>query len=244
MKPIISVIFPAYNEEDSIKQTLLSLKNQKTKIPYEIIVCDNNSKDKTCQIAKKYADKVVKEKRQGSMFARNTGTKHSSGKYLVHTDADTIFPDNFIEETCKIFKSEKYVAFTCGKWDLYDGKELSMKFKTWLWATLFSIFMRVQSMKNVVTVTGWCCCTPRKIFNKVKGFSETTEYSEDLLYSYKVDYLGDFKYFPEINVRSSTRRFEDGMGKFIAHYAKRNAKISDIIYFLLRKKYTEPYRIK
>ncbi|MDD2679110.1 MAG: glycosyltransferase family A protein, partial [Candidatus Nanoarchaeia archaeon] len=51
-KPVISVIIPAYNEEDSIEKTLISLKNQKTKVPYEIIVCDNNSTDKTFKIAK------------------------------------------------------------------------------------------------------------------------------------------------------------------------------------------------
>ncbi|MDD5054512.1 MAG: glycosyltransferase family A protein, partial [Candidatus Nanoarchaeia archaeon] len=71
-KPVISVIIPAYNEEDSIEKTLISLKNQKTKVPYEIIVCDNNSTDKTFKIAKKIADKTVKEKKQGGAYARNT----------------------------------------------------------------------------------------------------------------------------------------------------------------------------
>jgi cellulose synthase/poly-beta-1,6-N-acetylglucosamine synthase-like glycosyltransferase len=243
IKPIISVIIPAYNEAEVIKKTLLSLKNQKTKIPYEIIVCDNNSKDDTFKIAKKYANKVIKEKKQGSRFARNTATfKHSKGKYLVHTDADTIFPDNFIEEVYKIFKQKKYVGFTCGNWK-YDGNKLSMKFKTALWSFLYSTYLKVQSMRNVITLVGWCICTPRWIFEKVNGFSEISDFAEDVLYSYKIDYLGNYNYFPKINVRSSTRRLEDGIINFIKFYSKRHISIKNVFHLLTRKKFTKPYKI-
>ncbi|MDD2679111.1 MAG: glycosyltransferase family A protein, partial [Candidatus Nanoarchaeia archaeon] len=232
----------AYNEEDSIEKTLISLKNQKTKVPYEIIVCDNNSTDKTFKIAKKIADKAVKEKKQGSMFARNTGVRHSVGKYLVHTDADTIFPNNFIQEACRIFKTNKYVGFTCGNWNYCEDKKFSMKFKSWLWGALYSLFLRIQSLRNVVTLPGWCICTPRRIFEKVKGFEERKDYFEDLLYSYKIDYLGNFKYFFNIKVKSSSRRFNEGIMKFIRHYSKRNAKLRDLFILLTRKKYSKPFK--
>ena len=98
MKPIISIIIPAYNEEKFIEQTLISLKKQNCGIPYEIIVCDNNSKDKTPEIAQKYADKVVSETKQGGGYARNKGASIAQGKYLVFTDADTVFPENYLEE--------------------------------------------------------------------------------------------------------------------------------------------------
>ena len=241
--PIISVIIPAFNEEESTKETLLSLKNQKTMVPYEVIVCDNNSKDKTYSIAQEYADKVINEAMQGGVYARNTGFKHSKGKYLVHTDADTIFPDNFIEKVYKIFMTDKYVGFTCGKWNLYAGKKLSMKFKTALWNFLYTNYMKIQSIRNIVTLVGWCLCTPRKVFEKVGGFSPRNDYFEDMLYSYKIDHLGDFKYFNEINVRSSTRRLESGILNFIKYYAKKNAKISDIVRLATRKKYSKPFII-
>jgi cellulose synthase/poly-beta-1,6-N-acetylglucosamine synthase-like glycosyltransferase len=243
-KPLISVIIPAYNEAEVIKKTLLSLKNQKTKIPYEIIVCDNNSKDDTFKIAKKYANKVIKEKKQGSRFARNTATfKHSKGKYLVHTDADTIFPDNFIEEVYKIFKQKKYVGFICGNWK-YDGNSFLFKLKALLGSILFYLYMQIQSMRKVVTLVGWCLCTPRWVFDKVGGFANAPNYFEDMYYSYLIDYLGDFKYFPNIKVTTSTRRFENGVRNGLAYYAKLNAKLSDFWHNITRKKYTKPFKIK
>ncbi len=77
LKPIISVVIPAYNEENYIEACLKSLRNQKTNVPYEIVVCDNNSTDRTVEIAKKYADKVVYERRQGIGYARNKGVSAS-----------------------------------------------------------------------------------------------------------------------------------------------------------------------
>ena len=124
MEPIISVVIPTYNEQDYIEKTLVSLKNQKTNVPYEIIVCDGNSTDNTVKIAKKYADKVVYEKRTGIGFGRNKAVKSSKGIYLVNTDADTIYPSNFIEKVYKIFETNKYVGFTCGHWDHYTGNSL------------------------------------------------------------------------------------------------------------------------
>jgi glycosyltransferase involved in cell wall biosynthesis len=218
--PKISVLIPAYNEADFIEKTLLSLKNQKTKIPYEIIVCDNNSKDDTFKIAKKYADKVVKEKKQGGAYARNTATKNSVGKYLVHTDADTIFPDNFIEEVYKIFKQKKYVGFTCGNWN-YEGNDLKVKIISKPYQSLFALFLKLSESKKKLYMPGWCICTPRWVFEKVNGFRKQTQFLEDNLYSLDIKDLGETKYFPNIKVKSSLRRLENGLIKSYLYYMKK-----------------------
>ena len=54
-KPKISIIIPTYNEADNIKDTLIAIKTQKCNIPYEIIVTDGQSSDKTVSIAENYA---------------------------------------------------------------------------------------------------------------------------------------------------------------------------------------------
>ena len=56
MKNKISVIIPALNEEKYIDTTLFHISRLK---PFEIIVADANSKDKTVEIAKKYGCKIV-----------------------------------------------------------------------------------------------------------------------------------------------------------------------------------------
>jgi len=60
----ISVVIPAYNEEKLLKKTLESIRDQIEK-PFEIIVVDNNSTDKTAQVAKKMGAIVIKEVKQG-----------------------------------------------------------------------------------------------------------------------------------------------------------------------------------
>ncbi|MGC8776268.1 MAG: glycosyltransferase, partial [Minisyncoccia bacterium] len=57
----ISVVIPCYNEEKTISKVINSIPKE----VFEIIVVDNNSNDKTSEIAKKLGAKVVKENKQG-----------------------------------------------------------------------------------------------------------------------------------------------------------------------------------
>ena len=240
MKPIISVIIPTYNEEDYIVKTLKCFKNQKTKVAYEVIVCDNNSTDNTVKLAKNYA-KIVYETKQGACFARNTGARYAKGEYFVFADADTIYPENFIEEVYKIFKSNKYAGFSCGVWDYYDGKSAKVKILTKIWSTLFYAYMTIQRWTNRMALTGWCLCTPKKIFKQAKGFIKDKNYLEDLNYGYAIEYLGRYGYFPKIRVQSSNRRFEKGFFNFIKHYKEIHAPISLFLHGLIRPRLTKPY---
>lgn len=90
----ISYIIPAYNEEAYIAKCIESILRQSRK-PHEIIVVNNNSKDKTAEIAKGYpAVTLLSEPKQGMIYARNTGMNHATGDILARIDADTIlFPD-------------------------------------------------------------------------------------------------------------------------------------------------------
>lgn len=75
MNPYVSIIIPAYNEEDKIKDTLENIKNIET--INEIIVVDDGSKDKTTELAKTVQSEKIKvfklEKNQGKGFALNYG---------------------------------------------------------------------------------------------------------------------------------------------------------------------------
>lgn len=87
--PLVSITITAKNEEKNIASCLQSIKNQtypQNKI--EIIVVDNNSIDKTKNIAKKYTSKVYNFGPERSR-QRNFGMlKKSKGKYLLFLDAD------------------------------------------------------------------------------------------------------------------------------------------------------------
>ena len=92
----LSIVIPAKNEEKYLPKLLASVKKQSFK-DYEIIVADNNSKDKTKEIAKSYGCKIVKGGLPGK--GRNAGAKIAKGEIILFLDADVILPDS-ISSNC------------------------------------------------------------------------------------------------------------------------------------------------
>jgi glycosyltransferase involved in cell wall biosynthesis len=89
----VSVIVPAFNEERLLAATLGSIRDATTAFDQqgwssEVIVCDNNSTDRTSQIAVKAGAKVVFEPVNQIARARNTGAAHANGEWLIFVDAD------------------------------------------------------------------------------------------------------------------------------------------------------------
>lgn len=97
MLPEVSIVIPAYNEESNIVPTLTSLCQNRTGRSVEIIVVDNNSKDRTQELAKSCGVTCIFQPLQGITFARNMGLSHARGKYILNADADTIYPEDWIE---------------------------------------------------------------------------------------------------------------------------------------------------
>src|ERR1041384_3541308 len=85
--PDISIVMPAYNEEENIVPTLASLCNNITNRNVEIIVVNNNSKDKTEELVKACGVTCVLQTIQGITPARNFGLQHARGKYILNADA-------------------------------------------------------------------------------------------------------------------------------------------------------------
>lgn len=86
-KPTVSVIIPAFNEEERIQGTLRSVKRL-DRID-ELIVVDDGSRDRTAAIAGRYADQVVRlGKHRGKGAALAEGIRHARGDILLFLDAD------------------------------------------------------------------------------------------------------------------------------------------------------------
>ncbi|WP_084589437.1 glycosyltransferase family 2 protein [Cobetia amphilecti] len=106
----ISIIIPAYNVEEYIAETLLSILNQSL-MPYEIIVIDDGSTDFTLKVINELTShpylplKVISKKNGGVGEARNIGIKYASGDYIYFLDSDDVVKPEFISEiTLKIKK--------------------------------------------------------------------------------------------------------------------------------------------
>lgn len=112
--PEISIVMPAYNEEENIIPTLASLCNNITHRSVEIIVVNNNSTDNTADIVNACGVNCILETQQGITPARNAGLARAKGKYVLNADADTIYPKAWIEEMVKPLADNNKVAITYG----------------------------------------------------------------------------------------------------------------------------------
>ena len=90
----ISVIVPAFNEERLLPASLPSIRAAMAAFEQrgwssELIVCDNNSTDRTAELARAAGARVVFEPFNQIARARNTGAAHAGGDWLVFVDADS-----------------------------------------------------------------------------------------------------------------------------------------------------------
>lgn len=87
---MVSVIIPAYNEEQALPHTLARLLEQPG--DYEAIVVDGNSTDRTCAIAASYPDVSVLTAPKGRASQMNAGARRAAGDWLLFLHADTLLP--------------------------------------------------------------------------------------------------------------------------------------------------------
>ena len=92
-RPAISLIIPAYNEEDYLPACLDAVMANLAGKVHEIIVVDNNSTDRTREVVERYpAVTYVFEGEKGITRARQAGYRASTGDILAYVDADTRLP--------------------------------------------------------------------------------------------------------------------------------------------------------
>ena len=112
----ISIVVPAYNAEDTIVKCIESLLSQTyPKDKHEIIVVDNNSKDKTYKIIQSFPDVIALQQRdkQNSGATRNFGIRHARGKIIANIDSDCIADENWLINGIRCFEDHT-VGGVCG----------------------------------------------------------------------------------------------------------------------------------
>ncbi|HEX5838093.1 MAG TPA: glycosyltransferase, partial [Anaerolineales bacterium] len=105
MKPFLSIIIPAYNEENRLPGTLEQVYRflEKQSFPYEVVVVENGSVDRTYAIAREFSERhesfhAIQNKARGKGRAIQRGVQEARGEYLFMCDADLSMP---IEEVGK-----------------------------------------------------------------------------------------------------------------------------------------------
>ncbi len=131
--PTFSVIIPAYNAGDYIKDTLDSVFAQTYK-NFEVIIIDDGSTDSTLEILQQVSDsrlKLISQKNSGVSAARNKGIDAAKGKYIAFLDSDDIWKSSHLENALAYFEMNNdvvwYAALYTHEKKSFDAVQFSYK---------------------------------------------------------------------------------------------------------------------
>lgn len=114
----ISVVLPAYNEEKLIGATLQAVHAAReafTSLGWEseVIVCDNNSTDRTRELACAAGAQVIFEPVNQIARARNSGAAAATGDWLIFVDADSHVSRDLLAEVAEVIRAGQHLAGGC-----------------------------------------------------------------------------------------------------------------------------------
>lgn len=204
---MISIVIPTYNEEKNLPNLLKSIKKQTYK-DYEIIIADNNSKDKTLQIARKFKCIIVKGGKPG--VSRNNGAKVAKAD-LLFIDSDVFFKNNNVLEIFLYQIKKQKLDSACCK-ILPDSKDISSRCYYFIKNYFNKYFGYI-----LPHVSGQFFFVSKNYFNKVNGYDENLFLAEEHDLVKRLKRFGaKFNFFMNIIVYNSARRVhKEGLLKLL-----------------------------
>lgn len=213
---LISVVIAAYNEEKNLPKCLAALVSQNfPKSGYEIIVVDNNSKDKTAEIARSFGATVVEEEKQGNTFAVKKGMDSATGEIIAMVDADTIVEKNWLLDISKTFEDENVVGLT-GMGYVKTGNKLLDKLEQ----KFYKYFLVTHFLIGKPHFMGFNLAVRKSAYEKIGGIDERFTMSPDIDLGLRVSKVGKVVFDKNLKVLTSFRRWQETPIDAFITYAK------------------------
>ncbi|WP_168384768.1 glycosyltransferase family 2 protein [Acinetobacter indicus] len=165
MKLMVSVIMPAYNAENTIKEAIQSILNQ-TYSNFELIICDDGSQDKTLEIIRSFKDSRIKillnENNIGNLLTTNKLLDSCTGDFIALQDADDYSSEDRLQKQINIIK-EKNI-------DLVSSN-VGLVFKSKVINVIQNPVYPNNFMNKIQVPVVWGACLFKKeIFSEIGGF--------------------------------------------------------------------------
>ena len=212
----ISLIIPAYNEENYLPACLDAVMQNVASGVSEIIVVDNNSTDGTKAVVERYPGvKYVFEPEKGITRARQRGFVSASGDILAYVDADTHPLPGWVDQIRKNFGSRKDLACLSGPYSFYDLSGIRNAV-----STRWFILARALSWFTGYLMVGGNFAIRRDVLEKMGGFDSTIEfYGEDVDIGKRAKQHGKVLFCPRFVMPTSGRRMKkEGFAKIAGIY--------------------------
>ena len=183
VKPLLSVVVPVYNEEIVLPETYKRLKSvlEGMEIPYEIILVNDGSKDKTAEIVTEMceSDPTLKflnfSRNFGHQIAITAGMDYSTGDAIVVIDADLQDPPELIPQMMLKWHDGFDVVYA--KRISREGETFFKKFS----AKMFYIFMRFMTDFDLPTDVGDFRLIDCKVRDALKLVNERNRYIRGII---------------------------------------------------------------
>ncbi len=236
----LSVIIPAYNEEKFIERCLKSVFENIPEVT-EVIVVDNNSTDKTSEIANKLSlqfpkIKVIKETNKGTNKARQRGFEEAKGELLVFIDADTSVPAGWYNKIVKNFSEDKNLVCLSGPVFFTDiSRLMQIAAGFYFYILAMPIYYTIGYM-----AIGANLVIKKDVLKKMGGFDISIDfYGDDTDTARRASKFGKVKFSPDFVINTSGRRLaQQGLLSAGTKYTA-NFFSQVFIHKTVNKKYTD-----
>lgn len=179
----VSIVVPAHDEEKLLGETLRALATSAAAmdVPYEVIVVDDGSTDRTAEVARDHGAAVVAVNVRQIAAARNAGARVARGQLLIFVDADTLVPPAVLRQAIDAWRGGA----------VGGGAMPTFPEGTARWADAM-ISATCWFMRRVRWAAGCFVFVRRDAFEAVGGFDERFYASEEIHFSRAVKKRGRF----------------------------------------------------
>ena len=206
MKPLVSIIIPAYNAEHWIVDSLQSAVDQ-TWQRKEIIVVDDGSTDRTAEVARQFGSRgvtVVSTPNRGLSAAINHAMRLCQGDYIQELDADDLLAPNKIErQLAALREGESRKILLSSPWAPFFYRTRQARFvRNSLWQDLSPVEWLLRKMSEGIHMQNATWLVSRELSEAAGPWDETLHYDQD------------GEYFDRVLVASEGTRFVPETGIF------------------------------
>jgi glycosyltransferase involved in cell wall biosynthesis len=214
--PTISLVIPAYNEEDYLPACLDAVMANLAERLHEIIVIDNNSTDGTRAVVERYPQvRYVFEPEKGITRARQRGYCAATGEIIAYIDADTRPPAGWADQILAEFRARANLACLSGPYSFYDLGGIRNLISAGWFVAARPLYVLTGCM-----LVGGNFAIRRDVLAKMGGFDSGIEfYGEDVDIARRAKAHGKVLFLPGFVMPTSARRMKSqGFGKSAALY--------------------------
>ncbi len=206
----ISVIVPTWNEAATLPLLLESIRRQ-TVLPFEVIVADSGSTDRTAEIATAFGTRYLSGERRGPAEGRNRGARAAAGDVFLFVDADCVMPNDLIAQVAARLKHSDAIGGATMFQPLGGTPGERLLF------FLANAFQRATISWGFPHNAGFCFFFRRAAFERLGGLREDLFLNETHDIALRSRSLGPFISLP-VAVGTSMRRFRrHGFAQTVLH---------------------------